>query len=107
MRVLFRSGTVRIVLRREGSEVVLEVGDDGSGLNRKAIRKRAEQRGLVQPGAVLSDSALDAMIFEPGFSTVDEVSRLAGRGVGMDVVDSDGRPLGGTSTEERRVGKEE
>src|SRR5690606_14615041 len=89
-------GTIRIVLRREGSEVVLEVGDDGAGLNRKAIRKRAEQRGLVQPGTVLSDSALDALIFEPGFSTVDEVSRLAGRGVGMDVVASEVRQLGGT-----------
>ena len=89
-------GTIRIVLRREGSEVVLEVGDDGAGLNRKAIRKRAEQRGLVQAGAVLSDSALDSLIFEPGFSTVDEVSRLAGRGVGMDVVASEVRQLGGT-----------
>ncbi len=89
-------GTVRIVLRREGSEVVLEVGDDGAGLNRGAIRKRAEQRGLVQPGAVLADSALDALIFEPGFSTADEVSRVAGRGVGMDVVASEVRQLGGT-----------
>ncbi|MEO5566676.1 MAG: Hpt domain-containing protein [Luteimonas sp.] len=89
-------GTVRISVRREGSEVVLEVSDDGAGLNRKAIRKRAEQRGLVQPGAVLSDSALDTLIFEPGFSTVDEVSRLAGRGVGMDVVASEVRQLGGT-----------
>jgi chemosensory pili system protein ChpA (sensor histidine kinase/response regulator) len=89
-------GTVRIALRREGSEVVLEVGDDGAGLNRGAIRKRAEQRGLVQPGAVLADSALDVLIFEPGFSTADEVSRLAGRGVGMDVVASEVRQLGGT-----------
>ena len=89
-------GTVRIAVRREGSEVVLEVSDDGAGLNRKAIRKRAEQRGLVQPGAVLSDGALDSLIFEPGFSTVDEVSRLAGRGVGMDVVASEVRQLGGT-----------
>ncbi len=89
-------GTVRIAVRREGSEVVLEVSDDGAGLNRGAIRKRAEQRGLVQPGAVLTDSALDQLIFEPGFSTVDEVSRLAGRGVGMDVVASEVRQLGGS-----------
>jgi chemosensory pili system protein ChpA (sensor histidine kinase/response regulator) len=98
-------GTVRIAVRREGSEVVLEVGDDGAGLNRKAIRKRAEQRGLVQPGAALSDSALDAMIFEPGFSTVDEVSRLAGRGVGMDVVASEVRQLGGTFDIRTRSGE--
>jgi chemosensory pili system protein ChpA (sensor histidine kinase/response regulator) len=89
-------GTIRIAVRREGSEVVLEVGDDGAGLNRAAIRKRAEERGLVRPEAVLSDSDLDALIFEPGFSTAETVSRLAGRGVGMDVVASEVRQLGGT-----------
>ena len=88
-------GTVRIAVRREGSEVVLEVGDDGSGLNRGAIRKRAEERGLIRSDAVLSDSDLDALILEPGFSTAETVSRLAGRGVGMDVVASEVRQLGG------------
>jgi chemosensory pili system protein ChpA (sensor histidine kinase/response regulator) len=76
--------------------VVLEVGDDGTGLDRAAIRRRGEERGLVRPGAVLADGDLDMLIFEPGFSTVDEVSRLAGRGVGMDVVASEVRQLGGT-----------
>src|SRR5690606_34666310 len=89
-------GTVRIAVRREGSEVVLEVGDDGSGLDRGAIRRRAEERGLIREGAALSDGDLDALIFEPGFSTADEVSRLAGRGVGMDVVASEVRQLGGS-----------
>src|SRR5690606_15147858 len=89
-------GSVRIAVRREGSEVVLEIGDDGRGLDRAAIRRRGEERGLVVAGAVLADSDLDALIFEPGFSTVDEVSRLAGRGVGMDVVASEVRQLGGT-----------
>ncbi|MDN5782100.1 MAG: chemotaxis protein CheW, partial [Luteimonas sp.] len=89
-------GTVRIAVRREGSEVVLEVGDDGRGLDRDAIRRRGEERGLVRADAVLANSDLDALIFEPGFSTVDEVSRLAGRGVGMDVVASEVRQLGGT-----------
>src|SRR5690606_12713160 len=98
-------GTVRIAVRREGSEVVLEVSDDGAGLDRRAIRARAEQRGLVQPGAVLSDSALDALIFEPGFSTADEVSRLAGRGVGMDVVASEVRQLGGSFDIRTRKGR--
>src|SRR5690606_32982997 len=54
-------GAVRIAVRREGSEVVLEVGDDGSGLDRGAIRRRAEARGLVRDGVVLSDSDLDAL----------------------------------------------
>ena len=89
-------GSVRIAVRREGSEVVLEVADDGRGLDRAAIRRRGEERGLVRADAVLADSDLDALIFEPGFSTADEVSRLAGRGVGMDVVASEVRQLGGT-----------
>ena len=88
-------GTVRIAVRREGSEVVLEVGDDGAGLDRAAIRRRAEERGLVRADAVLADADLDALILEAGFSTADEVSRLAGRGVGMDVVASEVRQLGG------------
>jgi chemosensory pili system protein ChpA (sensor histidine kinase/response regulator) len=89
-------GSISIAIRREGSEVVLEVVDDGAGLNREAIRKRGEERGLVRPDAVLTDNDLDMLIFEPGFSTADEVSRLAGRGVGMDVVASEVRQLGGT-----------
>lgn len=89
-------GTIRIAVRREGSEVVLEVSDDGAGLDRAAIRRRGEARGLVRSDAVLSDADLDALILEPGFSTADEVSRLAGRGVGMDVVASEVRQLGGT-----------
>ncbi|WP_223807244.1 response regulator [Montanilutibacter psychrotolerans] len=89
-------GTVRIAVRREGSEVVLQVADDGAGLNREAIRRRGEERGLVTSDAVLSDAQLDALILEPGFSTADAVSRLAGRGVGMDVVASEVRQLGGT-----------
>ncbi|WP_312325219.1 Hpt domain-containing protein [Stenotrophomonas sp.] len=89
-------GEIAIRLRREGSEIVLEVADDGAGLNREAIRRRAEQRGLVEPDAVLSDAELDAMIFAAGFSTADQVSQLAGRGVGMDVVHNEVRQLGGT-----------
>jgi len=89
-------GEIAIRLRREGSEIVLEVADDGAGLNREAIRRRAEQRGLVEADAVLGDAELDAMIFSPGFSTADQVSQLAGRGVGMDVVHNEVRQLGGS-----------
>jgi len=89
-------GEIAIRLRREGSEIVLEVADDGAGLNRAAIRRRAEERGLINADAVLSDAELDAMIFASGFSTADQVSQLAGRGVGMDVVHNEVRQLGGT-----------
>ena len=89
-------GVVVIAVRKEGSEVVLQITDDGRGLDRKAIRERGEARGLVRPGMALSNAQLDALIFEPGFSTAEEVTRLAGRGVGMDVVSSEVRQLGGT-----------
>ena len=89
-------GSIRVAVRREGSEVVLQVGDDGGGLNREAIRARAIERGLIKPDAVLGDSDLDVLILEPGFSTAESVSRLAGRGVGMDVVASEVRQLGGS-----------
>jgi len=97
-------GQVRIAVRREGSEVVLEVGDDGAGLDRAAIRRRAEERGLLQAGAEVADPDLDALILQPGFSTATEVSRLAGRGVGMDVVASEVRQLGGTFDIHSRAG---
>ena len=89
-------GTIRVAVRREGSEVVLQVGDDGAGLDRAAIRARAIERGLIKPDAILSDGDLDVLILEPGFSTAETVSRLAGRGVGMDVVASEVRQLGGS-----------
>ena len=89
-------GSIRVAVRREGSEVVLQVSDDGAGLNREAIRGRAIERGLIKPDAVLADGDLDVLILEPGFSTAETVSRLAGRGVGMDVVASEVRQLGGS-----------
>ncbi|MBV2208833.1 MAG: hybrid sensor histidine kinase/response regulator, partial [Thermomonas sp.] len=89
-------GTIRLAVRREGSEVVLQIADDGAGLNRAAIRARGIERGLVQPDAALSDAELDRLIMQPGFSTAETVSRLAGRGVGMDVVASEVRQLGGS-----------
>ena len=89
-------GTIALRLHREGSEIVLEVADDGAGLDREAIRRRATERGLVADDAVLADSELDNLIFASGFTTADQVSQLAGRGVGMDVVRNEVRQLGGT-----------
>ncbi|KRG64891.1 hypothetical protein ABB26_05945 [Stenotrophomonas humi] len=89
-------GEITLRLRREGSEIVLEVGDDGAGLDREAIRRRAEQRGLLAANEELDDAQLDQMIFASGFSTSEQVSQLAGRGVGMDVVRNEVRQLGGS-----------
>ena len=98
-------GMVQIALRREGAEMVLQVSDDGSGIDHAAIRRRAEQRGLVQADAVVSDAELERFILESGFSTSDNISQLAGRGVGMDVVHSEVRQLGGLIEISSRAGK--
>jgi chemosensory pili system protein ChpA (sensor histidine kinase/response regulator) len=89
-------GTVRIQVLREGSEVVLKISDDGRGLDKEAIRRKAIERGMLKPEAEVSDQSLYGFILETGFSTAQTVSRLAGRGVGMDVVYSEIRQLGGS-----------
>ncbi|WMJ70198.1 Hpt domain-containing protein [Stenotrophomonas sp. 24(2023)] len=89
-------GEIAIRLHREGSEIVLDVADDGAGLDREAIRRRAIDRGLLAPDAQPGEQELDNLIFASGFTTVDQVSQLAGRGVGMDVVRNEVRQLGGT-----------
>jgi chemosensory pili system protein ChpA (sensor histidine kinase/response regulator) len=98
-------GTVRIQVMREGSEVVLKVSDDGRGLDKEAIRRKAIERGLLKADAEVSDQALYAYILETGFSTAQTVSRLAGRGVGMDVVYSEIRQLGGSLSIDSQQGK--
>jgi chemosensory pili system protein ChpA (sensor histidine kinase/response regulator) len=89
-------GTISIALHREGSEVVMEVMDDGGGLNIKAIRKKAEELGMTARDARLSERDVMQFILEPGFSTAAKVTQSAGRGVGMDVVASEIKQLGGT-----------
>ncbi len=89
-------GEISLRLHREGSEIVLDVADDGAGLDREAIRRRALERGLIQADAALADNELDNLIFASGFSTADQLSQLAGRGVGMDVVRNEVRQLGGS-----------
>ena len=79
-------GHIRLVARHAGAEVLISVSDDGGGLNLAKIRAKAEENGLVAPGAVLSEAELHQLLFLPGFSTAHEVSALSGRGVGMDVV---------------------
>jgi len=89
-------GSVRIRVSREATEVVVRVTDDGRGLDREAIRKRAVERGLLRADARPSDDQLLALITQTGFSTASEVTQLSGRGVGMDVVANEIRQLGGS-----------
>jgi len=79
-------GTIRLVARHAGAEVLISVCDDGRGLDIKRIRAKAEENGLIASGAQMSEAELHHLIFAPGFSTAKEISALSGRGVGMDVV---------------------
>ena len=79
-------GTLQLNAYHDSGNIVIEVGDDGGGLNRDKILAKATERGLVAAGSNLSDQDIYKLIFEPGFSTADQVSNLSGRGVGMDVV---------------------
>ncbi len=69
-----------------GGDIIIEIEDDGQGLNREAILAKAQERGLVPSGEALSPEKIDHLIFEPGFSTVETVTEVSGRGVGLDVV---------------------
>jgi chemosensory pili system protein ChpA (sensor histidine kinase/response regulator) len=88
-------GEMLVEVRQEGNEVVIQFSDDGQGLNLSRIREKAKSTGLLTDESNLSDAELKDLIFHPGFSTAHEVTELAGRGVGMDVVRSEAAALGG------------
>jgi len=79
-------GTLRLNAYHDSGSIAIEVSDDGGGLSRERILAKAIERGLVKPEQTLSDSEIHNLIFEPGFSTAEQVNNLSGRGVGMDVV---------------------
>jgi two-component system, chemotaxis family, sensor kinase CheA len=80
------TGSLSLNAFHDSGSIVIEVADDGGGLNKARILKKAIERGLVREGAELSDAEVTSLIFEPGFSTAEAVTKLSGRGVGMDVV---------------------
>jgi two-component system, chemotaxis family, sensor kinase CheA len=88
-------GLVRLTAAHRSGRVVIEVSDDGAGIDRARVRDVALRKGLIEPDAQLSDSEIDNLIFLPGFSTVSTVSNISGRGVGMDVVKRSIQSLGG------------
>ena len=88
-------GQITLKVFREDTEIVFQVQDDGRGLNRKRLRAKAEELGLVRPQETLSDQETMRLILRPGFSTAGALSQISGRGVGMDVVSSEVKALGG------------
>ena len=90
-----REGIVRLCAKHCSGRVLIELSDDGAGVNRKKVREIAESKGLVSPQADLTNADIDNLLFMPGFSTAQEVTDLSGRGVGMDVVKRSIETLGG------------
>jgi chemosensory pili system protein ChpA (sensor histidine kinase/response regulator) len=89
------SGTVAMRFDRQGGDVVITISDDGGGIDLEAVRAKAEDLGLIKSDAVLSERQLLEYIFHAGFSTASTITQIAGRGVGMDVVRSEIKQLGG------------
>ena len=99
------SGTIYLRARHEGANVLIEVADDGNGLNTARIREKAIERGLIAATDELTSQQIQQFIFHPGFSTQDNVSEISGRGVGMDVVRRNVESLGGIVTLKSVAGK--
>ncbi|WP_153110961.1 chemotaxis protein CheA [Propionivibrio limicola] len=89
-------GTLRLNAYHDSGAIAIEVIDDGGGLNKERILAKALERGLVKPEQMLSDDEIHKLIFEPGFSTAEQINNLSGRGVGMDVVRRNIRDLRGS-----------
>lgn len=88
-------GTVRLSAGHRSGRVIIDVSDDGGGINRPRVQQIAIEKGLIPADAVLTDAEIDNLLFLPGFSTASTVSDLSGRGVGMDVVRTSIQSLGG------------
>ena len=100
-----RQGTVHLGAEQRSGRIVIELSDDGRGIDRARVLARARERGLVAADAALSEAEIDELIFLPSFSTAATVSAVSGRGVGMDVVRRNIQALGGRITLESRFGQ--
>jgi two-component system chemotaxis sensor kinase CheA len=89
------TGTLELGAFHEGGNIIIEVRDDGAGLNKAKILQKARERALIPPDQELNDEQIDNLIFMPGFSTAEQISEVSGRGVGMDVVRRNINDLGG------------
>jgi len=98
-------GTIHLSADNSGGRIIIEIIDDGAGISRDRVLKKAIEKNLVSEKANLEDSEIDQLIFLPGFSTADEITDVSGRGVGMDVVRRNIEDLGGTISLENNPGK--
>ena len=98
-------GTVRLAALHRSGRIVIEISDDGAGINRERVKGIAVSRGLIADDAVLTDEEIDNLIFLPGFSTAETITDVSGRGVGMDVVRRSIQALGGRISISSNPGK--
>jgi two-component system chemotaxis sensor kinase CheA len=98
-------GTVRLTAKHRSGRIVIELADDGAGINRERVRQKAIDNDLIPADANLSDEEIDNLIFMPGFSTAEKITDVSGRGVGMDVVKRSIQALGGRISIHSRPGQ--
>jgi len=98
------TGRITVTFEREGPEIVLRIEDDGAGMDIDAIRARALKHGLMQEDSGLEDDEIIQFILQTGFSTASDVTQISGRGVGMDVVNTEVKQLGGSLHIESKAG---
>lgn len=100
-----KDGEILLQASHQAGRVLIEVSDDGKGIDRKRVVNKAMEKGLIVSAEGMSDQEIDHLLFMPGFSTAEEVSNLSGRGVGMDVVQSAITSLGGDVSIRSKQGK--
>ncbi len=98
-------GSIKIKIKRESSEIIIAIEDDGLGIDAEKVKAKAIEKGLVDSNVELNKDDILGLILKPGFSTADTVTQIAGRGVGMDVVDKEIRSLGGALKIQSAQGK--
>ncbi len=98
-------GTLLLKASNEGNMIVIEVSDDGAGINPDKIKAKAIERGVIHPGKSLTEADIYNLIFEPGFSTAKTITNVSGRGVGLDVVKKEIEKLNGSVSVDSQIGK--
>ncbi|WP_422441994.1 MULTISPECIES: Hpt domain-containing protein [unclassified Endozoicomonas] len=99
------TGNLTLAIARDGADIVIELADDGRGINLRAVHAKALEKHLITPEDELTDQEIAQLILEPGFSTAESVTQISGRGVGLDVVNTEIRQMGGSIQIDSEPGK--